>query len=51
MGWQNAFELLESAGAKTARGHGSTIQAVVEALAREGVEIVDDGIRLVAKKR
>jgi hypothetical protein len=42
---------MESAGAKTARGHGSTINAVVEALARCGVEISEDGIRLVQRKR
>lgn len=43
---------MESAGAKTARGHGSTIEVVIEALARCGVELADDGsIRPIPKKR
>ena len=42
---------MESSGSKTVRGHGSTIQAVIEALARNGVEIEEDAIRLKPKGR
>jgi transcriptional regulator with XRE-family HTH domain len=42
---------MESSGSKTVRGHGSSIQAVVEALARSGVEIEEDAIRFKPKGR
>jgi len=42
---------MESSGGETVRGQGRTIQAVVDALERHGVEIVEDGPRLKPKGR
>lgn len=42
---------MEQSGAETARGQSRSIQALVDALAKHGAEIVEDGIRLRRKKR
>jgi transcriptional regulator with XRE-family HTH domain len=42
---------MESSGGKSVRGQGRTIQAVVDALQHNGVEIVEDGLRLKPKKK
>jgi transcriptional regulator with XRE-family HTH domain len=41
---------LESRGRKTVGGQATTVDAVRRALLSRGVEIVDDGVRLITKK-
>jgi hypothetical protein len=43
---------MEGSGAKAVRGQGRSIESVVHALAKKGVEITaDGGVRPIAKKR
>jgi hypothetical protein len=42
---------MESADAKMVRGQGSTIEAVVTALEKSGVEITQDGVRYIKPPR
>jgi hypothetical protein len=42
---------MEGTGAKTVRGHAGNIQRVIDALARHGVEITDDAIRLIPRAK
>jgi hypothetical protein len=41
---------MENSGAKTVRGQGRSIQAVVDTLAAHGVEIEPDGLRMKTKR-
>jgi hypothetical protein len=42
---------MEGSGTKTVRGHAGNVQRVIDALAGHGVEISDDAVKLVPKKR
>jgi arabinogalactan endo-1,4-beta-galactosidase len=42
---------MESSGVNTVRGHASNIERAIQALAKHGVEMDDDSIRLVRKRR
>jgi transcriptional regulator with XRE-family HTH domain len=42
---------MEQSGPGPIRGHGRSIQAVMDALERKGAELTADGVRLVGKPR
>jgi predicted transcriptional regulator len=42
---------MEQSGVAPARGHGRTIQQVIDALENQGAEITPDGVRLVGKPK
>ena len=42
---------MENSGAKTVRGQGRSIQAVIDALAARGIEIEPDGLRMKPRKK
>jgi hypothetical protein len=48
---QSTICRMENFGRKTVGGHAGTIDAVVRALANRGVEITDDGVRLIKRRR
>ena len=48
-GYASTLSRMEGTGAKTGRGHPTNIQRVIDALRRRGVEITDDGVRLIPK--
>jgi hypothetical protein len=40
---------MEACGSKPVRGHAGNVESVVEVLRKAGVEITDDGVRLIKK--
>jgi hypothetical protein len=42
---------MEGTGRKPVRGHAGTVDAVIRALKAHGVQIEDDGVKLVKKPR
>ena len=41
---------MENSGKKVVRGQGRSIQSVLDALAKAGVEVHEDGVRIIEKK-
>jgi transcriptional regulator with XRE-family HTH domain len=46
---QSTISRMETFGRTTVGGHAGTVDAVVKALAHRGVEITEDGVRLIKK--
>lgn len=42
---------VEASGKETARGHGRTLEKIINALENQGVVFLDDGVRLARNKR
>jgi hypothetical protein len=40
---------MEACGDRSARGHAGNVEAVVNVLRAAGIEITEDGVRLIAK--